>query len=110
MVDLPQQVFERPFQLPLGGYFLIQRFHDGQQIAVQLNLGAAGRLDGLHGHAPKLLRAVGSSAWISRKLWAPVIDSMVSTRFCTPESFSTPPAAVACRYRSIRQPIVALST
>ncbi len=35
---------------------------------------------------------------------------MVSTRFCTPVSLRLPPAAVAWRYRSIRQPIVALST
>jgi hypothetical protein len=40
----------------------------------------------------------------------PVIVSIVSTRFCTPASFSVPPAALVCRYRSIRQPMVALST
>ena len=68
-----------------------------QQVAIELNLGAGRRLDGPHGYAPKLLIAAASSAWISRKFWAPVIVSMVSTRFWTPESFSTPPAAVAWR-------------
>ena len=45
-------------------------------------------------YAPKLLTALGSSAWISMKFCAPVIDSIVSTRFWTPDSFRWPPAVV----------------
>jgi hypothetical protein len=56
------------------------------------------------------LTALGSSAWISMKFCAPVIVNIVSTRFWTPDSFSLPPAPTTWRYRSIRQPIVALST
>ena len=55
-------------------------------------VGAGGRLDGAHGYAPKLLTALGSSAWISMKFCAPVIVSIVSTRFWTPDSLRWPPA------------------
>src|SRR5688572_27642089 len=97
MRDLPYQIFERAFQLAFRGYLAVQRFHDGQQIAIERNLGAGCRFDRAHDQAPKLLIADASSAWISRKFCAPVIESMVSTRFCTPESFSFPPAALAWR-------------
>src|SRR5215203_5178851 len=110
MGDFPHQIFERAFQLALGGHLAIQRIHDGEQVAIERDLGAGRCLDRTHDQAPKLLIAAASSAWISRKFCAPVIESIVSTRFCTPESFNFPPAALAWRYRSMRQPIVALST
>src|SRR5205814_7565626 len=103
-------VLERALELVPGRDFLVQRFHHGKQIAVEDDGSAAAGLDGAHGYAPKLLTALGSSAWISMKFWAPVIVSIVSTRFWTPESFRWPPALWTCRYRSMRQPIVALST
>src|SRR5262245_162684 len=110
VVDLAHHVLERSLQLAPGGHLAVERLHDGEQIAVERDLGAGGRLDRAHGYAPKLLMADGSSGWISRKFCAPVIVSIVSTRFCTPASLSAPPTAWAWRYKSIRQPIVALST
>ena len=41
------------------------------------------------------------------KFCAPVIVSIVSTRFWTPDSFSRPPAPDTLRYRSMKQPIEA---
>src|SRR5262249_37455186 len=110
VLNLLDHVLERSLELAFGGHFLVERLHDGEQIAVECNGCASGRLDGVHGYAPKLLTALGSSAWISMKFCAPVIVSIVSTRFWTPDSFSRPPAPCTCRYRSIRQPIVALLT
>src|SRR5689334_3732066 len=110
MLDLPHHVLERPLELALGGDFLVERFHDGEEIAVECNGRARRGLDRAHGYTPKLLTALGSSGWISMKFCAPVMVSIVSTRFWTPASLRVPPAALACRYRSIRQPIVALST
>src|SRR5262249_56914501 len=110
MGDLAHHVLEGAVKFPLGGHLAVQHFHDREQIAVERNVCAGRRADRSHAHAPKLSMADGSSACISRKFWAPVIVSMVSTRFCTPASLRTPPATVACRYRSIKQPMVALST
>ncbi len=95
MGDLAHQIFKRAFQLALGRDLAIQRFHNGEQVTIEWDLGAGRRLDRAHDQAPKLLIADASSAWISRKFCAPVIESIVSTRFCTPESFSLPPAALA---------------
>src|SRR5258708_23761672 len=113
MMDLLDHVLEGPLERPPRGDLVVERFHDGEQVAVEGDGRAAGRLDGTHTQAlgvAKLLTAVGSSACISMKFCAPVIESIVSTRFWTPESLRCPPALVACRYKSIRQPMVALST
>src|SRR6266568_1186809 len=107
--DLPHHVLERAFQATARGDLPEQRFHHGEEIAVERDRLAAAGFNGAHLQAPKLLTALGSSACISRKFCAPVSVSIVSTRFWTPDSFSWPPAPCTWRYRSIRQPIVALS-
>ena len=64
---------------------------------VDIDAPSGRRLDGAHDSPPKLASADASSGCTSRKLCAPVIVSIVSTRFCTPASLSEPPAAVVCR-------------
>ena len=91
------RVLERALELALRGDLAVQAFEDGQQVAVERHLGAGRQFDRAHGYAPKLLTALGSSGCTSMKFCAPVIVSIVSTRFCTPASFSDPPAAEACR-------------
>src|SRR4029450_9158413 len=83
---------------------------DRERVAVEIDRSAGGSRDRPHGHPPKLASADACWACTSRKLCAPVICSIVSTRFCTPVSLSDPPAAWACRERSMRQPIAALAT
>src|SRR5688500_16820598 len=113
MRNLARDVLERVIQLAARGDLTIQSLEHGEQIAIEGDLVAGGRADGAyraHDVLPKLLTAEASSPCTSMKRCAPVMVSIVSTRFCTPESFSAPPAAVAWRNRSIRQPIVAEST
>src|SRR5262245_16518610 len=97
VMDFLHHVFERALEAAPGGDLPIERFHDGEQIAVERDVGAAGGLDRAHRYPPKLLTALDSSAWISRKFCAPVIVSIVSTRFCTPDSFRCPPAVATWR-------------
>ena len=48
VVDFLHHVFERALEAAPGGDFLIERFHDGEQIAVEGDGGAAAGLDGAH--------------------------------------------------------------
>src|SRR5262249_20023738 len=110
VVNLLNHVLERALEPATRGDLMVEGFHDGEQVTVELYANAAGGFYRPHRYAPKLLTAVGSSACISMKFCAPVMVSIVSTRFWTPDSLRWPPALCTCRYRSIRQPIVALST
>src|SRR5689334_5427628 len=62
MLDLLDHLLERAIARPLGGNLAVERFHDGEQIAVERDFGAGAGLDGSHRYAPKLLTALGSSA------------------------------------------------
>jgi len=48
VMDFLHHVLERSLQLAFGGHFLIQRFHDREQIAVERDRGAAEGLDSAH--------------------------------------------------------------
>ena len=55
-------------------------------------------VDAAHGSAyQKLFTAAAASGYISMNWFAPISVSIVSTRCCTPASFSVAPAAVAWR-------------
>src|SRR5262249_5027641 len=97
VMNLPHHVLERAFEPAAGGDLMIESFHDGEQVTVEQNADAAGGFDRPHRYAPKLFTAGGSSACISMKFCAPVIVSIVSTRFWTPDSLRWPPALFTCR-------------
>ena len=40
VLDLPYHVLERPRQRLAGGVFLVERLHDGQQVAIERDVGA----------------------------------------------------------------------
>src|SRR5688500_19371939 len=110
MRNLARDVLERVIQLAARGNLTIQGLEHGEQVAIEGDLVAGGRADGsyrAHDVLPKLLTAEASSPCTSMKRCAPVIVSIVSTRFCTLDSFSAPPGAVAWRNSSVLQLIVA---
>src|SRR5438477_6826240 len=97
VLNFAHHIFERALEFPFGGHLYIEGFDQRQQVAVECDLGAVRHLYRAHRYAPKLLTALGSSGWTSMKFCAPVIVSIVSTRFWTPESFRWPPAVLICR-------------
>ena len=55
--DLGHHILERALEAVLGDHFLVQRLENGEQVAVQLDVGAGRCLDRGHGHASKLFTA-----------------------------------------------------
>ena len=92
VADLLHRIFEAVVEPVAGVELAVERLQDREQVAVEGDLGPGRGLYRAHGHSPKLPAALASSACSSMKLCAPVMVSIVSTRFCTPESLIAPPS------------------
>src|SRR5262245_43234289 len=61
VIDLLHHVLERPLEAVAARYFLEERLDHRQQVAIEQDVVASGRLDDPHGWPPKLFTAVASS-------------------------------------------------